>query len=249
MSAQGVFGYIIGRKKRVMCINHDADIMWQILVREIFVLLRHFGSKEAMQTAFEKIKPIKTSKPKPSASDIEKCLVFADVDGPFSEEWPTLLCHCQISYINILEAGYIVNQKDETGATFLLDFNKGSVIYSFKELHGKSTILETATMEEILVFDEMPTRSYTEIVGDMRWRFATFHGKYQQVQSEIGKLSNIVSEAKKQCSYNIEEKAQKLLEEMVAEKKQLLARRRAFYYRLKSLDLIEDDVPANSGAQ
>ena len=239
--AQGVFGYTIGRKKRMMYVYHDADLLWQILVREIYVLMKHFGSKEATQAAFEKIK---TTKNKPAASDIGKCQLFADLDGAFSEEWPALLYHCQSSYINILEAGHIVNQKDDIGASFMLDFNKGSVIYSYKELHGKSKVIETATIEEIMGFDEMPTRSYTEIVNEMRGRFADFQEKYQRIQAEVIKLSNIVAESKRQCSYNIEEKARKMLDDVVFEKKQLIATRRIFYYRLKALDLIEDDTPA-----
>ena len=241
--SQGVFGYTIGRKKRMMYVYHDADLLWQILVREIYVLMKHFGSKETLQSAFEKIKP---TKGKPVTSDLGKCQLFADLDAAFSEEWPALLYHCQSSYINILEAGYIVNQKDDIGASFILDFNKGSVIYSYKELHGKTQVIETATIEEIMSFDEMPTRSYTEIVGEMRGRFADFQEKYQRIQAEVIKLSNIVTESRRQCSYNIEEKARKMLDGVVFEKKQLIATRRVFYYRLKALDLIEDDtcVPA-----
>lgn len=237
--AQGVFGYTIGRKKRMMYVYHDADLLWQILVREIFVLMKHFGSKETMQTAFEKIKPTKS---KPTTSDVEKCQPFADLEGAISEDWSALLCNCQSSYINILEAGYIVSQKDDVGASFILDFNKGAVIYSYKELHGKSKVIETATIEEIMGFDEMPTKSYTEIVDEMREQFADFFDKYQKAQDQFVKLSNIVAESRRQCSYNIEEKARKLLGDVISEKKQLVAKRRAFYYRLKALDLIEADI-------
>ena len=237
--SQGVFGYTIGRKKRMMYVYHDADLLWQILVREIFVLMKHFGTKETMQTAFEKIKPTKS---KPTASDVEKYQPFADLEGAFSEDWSALLWHCQSSYINILEAGHIVNQKDDVGASFILDFNKGAVIYSYKELHGKSKIIETATIEEIMGFDEMPTKSYTEIVDEMRERFAEFHVKYQKAQEQFVKLSNIITESRRQCSYNIEEKARKLLDDVISEKKQLVAKHRAFYYRLKALDLIESDI-------
>jgi hypothetical protein len=87
----------------------------------------------------------------------------------------------------------------------------------------------------------MPTQSYAEIVGEMRERFADFFAKYQKAQDEFVKLSSIVAESRRQCSYNIEEKARKLLDDVVSEKKQLTAKRRAFYHRLKALDLIEDD--------
>jgi hypothetical protein len=239
--AQGVFGYTIGRKKRMMYVYHDADLLWQILVREIYVLMKHFGGKETMQSAFEQIKP---TKGKPAVSDLGRCQLFADLDDAFSEEWYALLHHCQSSYINILEAGHIVNQKDDIGASFMLDFNKGCVIYSYKELHGKPKVIETATIEEIMGFDEMPSRSYSEIVCEMRERFADFQEKYQKIQAEVIKLSNIVTESKRQCSYNIEEKARKMLDDVLFEKKQLTATRRVFYYRLKALDLIEGDTAA-----
>ena len=49
MANPGVFGYIIGRKKRLMRVENDADLLWQILVREIYVLMKHYGSKELLQ--------------------------------------------------------------------------------------------------------------------------------------------------------------------------------------------------------
>ena len=59
MGTKGSFGYKIGRKIRLMHVQYDADLLWRILVREIYVLMKHYGSKEALQTEFEKIKTIK----------------------------------------------------------------------------------------------------------------------------------------------------------------------------------------------
>ena len=53
MVTKGAFGYIIGKKKRIMIVNDDADLLWQILVREIYVLMKHFVTKEELQKAFE----------------------------------------------------------------------------------------------------------------------------------------------------------------------------------------------------
>jgi len=245
MGTQGVFGYIIGKKKRFMHVQYDANLLWQICVREIFILINHYNTLENLQIEFEKIKMVNCNTT-PKENDIEKCKIFTDSEVSVKniKAWYSLLKYCQSSYINILEAGHIVNQKDDIGASFMLDFNKGSVVYSYKELHGKSQVIETATMEEIMGFDEMPTRSYAEIVGEMRGRFTDFQEKYQRIQAEVIKLSNIVAESKRQCSYNIEEKARKMLDGALFEKKQLIATRRVFYYRLKALDLIEDDAPA-----
>ena len=111
MGIQGVFGYIIGRKKRIIHVQHDADLLWQILVREIYILMKHHGTKEALQTAFE---GIKSTKNEPKKEDIEKYKMFKDYENE-NEDWSNLLRFCQSSFINILEAGYIVNQKEEYG--------------------------------------------------------------------------------------------------------------------------------------
>ena len=42
MVTKGAFGYIIGKKKRLMTVNDDADLLWKILVREIYVLMKHY---------------------------------------------------------------------------------------------------------------------------------------------------------------------------------------------------------------
>ena len=65
MVIQGFFGYIIGKKKRMMYVQQDADLIWQILVREIYVLMNHFKSIDHMKEAFEQIKTTNNkSKPK-----------------------------------------------------------------------------------------------------------------------------------------------------------------------------------------
>ena len=146
MGTQGGFGYIIGRKKRIIHVQYDADLLWQILVREIYVIMKHYGSKEVIQTMFEKIK---TTKGTPKKEDIEKYKMFNDFENE-NGDWSSLLRYCQSSFINILEAGYIVNQKEEYGLIFMLDFNKGSVSFYGKNLDKKDEIFETTTIEEIL---------------------------------------------------------------------------------------------------
>jgi len=118
MGIQGVFGFIIGKKKRVMYIHNDANLLWQIGVREIYILIKHYGSKEILKCEFEKIKSIKEENPiKPKNSDIEKCKPFTDLEVSFKNQndWNCLLRYCQSSFINILEAGYILNTKEKNG--------------------------------------------------------------------------------------------------------------------------------------
>lgn len=237
MSSQGVFGYIIGRKKRIMHVQHDADLLWQILVREIYILMKHYGSKETLQQAFEKIKVTKNN---PKSDDIKKCTLFTDF-GIENEEWTTLLRYCQMSFINILESGYIVNQKKEYGFTFILDFNKGSVSFYSTNYDDSITNHATATIEEIIEFDDMPQRTYKDIVGEMNERFKIWYSEYSHLTEELDKLNKLKQETKKQGALNIEDKVDKLIDNIYFQRSELNRNRRVLYYRLKDLDLIEEE--------
>ena len=240
MGTQGTFGYIIGKKKRMMHVDCDADLLWKLLVREIFVLMKNYGSKEALQIAFE---GIKTTKNNPKDSDIEKLKVFTDlnVSSEKYNDWNCLLRHCQSSYINILEAGYILHKKDENGLIFMLDFNKFSVSFYGKNYDGSTKIFDTATIEEIMEFDDMPTKTYTEIVNEMTDQFQIWNDKYIKVNEELLHLKQFKQKTKTQGATNIEDKIDKMIYDVDLLKVQLQTNRRVFYHRLKALDLIVDD--------
>lgn len=239
MSSKGFCGYIIGRKKRIMCVQCDSNLLWQLLVREIYVLIKHYGSKELLQKAFEKIK---TTKNNPNRADIEKYKMFSEFENNnnLNTDWYNLLWYCQNSFINMLEAGYIVNQKEEYGLTFILDFNKGSVSFYDNRNATNQKLLETATIEEIMEFTDMPTKTYTEIVSEMTDIFTIWYNKLIKVKDELVKLDILKQKAKSQCAVNIEDKVDKLISNIEFEKRELNKKRRVFYHRLKSLDLIED---------
>lgn len=240
MVTKGAFGYIIGKKKRLMLVNDDADLLWQILVREIYVLMNHYKSKDELQKAFEKIVVAKNN---PKENQIEKCKCFADFEKNKLDNWECLLRYCQSSFINILEAGYILNEKNDlNGHIFVIDFNKGEAIYSFKDWEGKTKQLDNAKIEEIMTFDEMPMKTYTEIVTEMRDQFAIYFENITNIRNELEKLNNLLIEYKRQGAVNIEEKINKLLYEMKIEERKLHMGRRVFYNRLKVLDLIEDQA-------
>ena len=222
-----------------MSVPCDAELLWQILVREIYVLMKHYGSKESLQSEFEKIKQVKIdSKPKPS--DIEKCKFFIDSEVS-SCEWKSLLKYCEKSFINILESGYIINHKEDMdyGTIFILDFNKGSVSSYCKDINKKIQICETATLEEIMEFEGMPIKSYSEIVNEMKEGFTVWYEKNKELESEIKKLNTSKIQAKKQGDANIEDKLDKLISELEWKKREINRNRRVFYHRLKALDLIE----------
>jgi hypothetical protein len=236
---QGTFGFIIGRKKRITYIKEDTEILWQVLVREIYVLMKHFKTKEALRDAFDNIL-FTRSNPKPE--DIEKCRVFTDFNKTQESlnTWSTLLRHCQNSFINLLVSGYIIGENLEIGKVFILDFNKWSVKFYTKNLNGNITDHDTATIDEIMNFEDMPTKTFTEITSEMHEKFNRFYSKLTRVNNELEKIKNIVDKAKQQNSQNIVDQASKLLYEMRTERQKLLRGRRVFYHRLKALDLIDE---------
>lgn len=237
MPNKGSFGFIIGRKKRFSKVNDDAELLWQILVREIYVIMKHYGSdKDLMKAAFEKIK---VAKEFPKSSDLKKCKKFTNMDlnnDTDTIDWQTILHFCQSSFINVLDSGCIFLEKEEgesSGYHFEFDFNTWTARF-----YWKKDLLESATLEEIMGFEEMPTKTYSEIIGDMNERFTIYFGKVVQVEAELEKLYNLKVDAMNQCAVNIEEKLDKLIDDMKWELKQLHMGRREFYHRLKSLDLI-----------
>ena len=240
MVTKGAFGYIIGKKKRIMIVNDDADLLWQILVREIYVLMKHYKTKEDLQKAFEAIIVAKNN---PNFGQIQQCKCFTDFDNSDDDwKWNSLLRYCQSSFINVLECGYILNEKhDIYGHVFLLDFNKGIVSFFYKDCDGKDKEIDSAKIEEIMEFEDMPSKNYTEIVAEMRDRFSIFYENITKVGTEIEKLNKLLTESKRQVAVNIEEKVDKLLYEMKIEERKLNAGRRVFYNRLKMLDLIEEE--------
>jgi hypothetical protein len=240
MTTIGTFGYIIGRKKRIMRVQNDAELLWQILVREIYILMKHFGSKELLQEAFEKIKVVKSD---PKQSDIDKYKMFTNLESIDNQyNWLELLHYCQGSFINLLETGSILKQDiDELGYVFILDFNKGQVKFYNKNLHGKIEDLNSASIEEIMDFEEMPDISYDKIISNMKEKFADYYDKYSKIKQELERLTNLKNNARDQGAANIEEKVDKLIDEMNWELKVLNLGRRVFYNRLKDLDLIDEE--------
>ena len=240
MTTIGTFGYVIGRKKRIMCVQNDAELLWQILVREIYILIKHFGSKELLQEAFEKIKVVKSE---PKEADIKKCKIFTNLESIENEYgWPKLLHYCQGSFINLLEAGSILKQDiDEMGYVFILDFNKGKAKFYNKSLHGKINDLNTASIEEIMDFEEMPYISYDKIISNMKEKFTEYYNKYIKIKEELERLMSLKNNARDQGAVNIEEKVDKLIDDINWELKILNLSRRVFYNRLIDLDLIDKE--------
>ena len=121
-----------------------------------------------------------------------------------------------------------------------MDFDKGCVKFYKKFLEKKREELGSATLEEIMKFENMPTKTYNEIVCEMQSSFADFYSKYFNINEELQNLYKLKTKAKSEGAVNIEEKVNKLIYDMEWEMKKLHSGRRVFFNRLKALDLIEE---------
>jgi len=241
MVTQGSFGYKIGRKIRLMHVQFDGDLLWQILVREIYVLMKHYGSIESLREAFINLLDAK-NKPKPEA--IEKCKVFTDLEVSYKNtvDWYYLTHHCHHSFINILESGYFLNNGENSGLVFLLDFNTNSVRFYGVDYEKKTKEYEKAKIDEVMEFEDMPEKTYTQIVTEMNERFENYDKQMKEVDLEIEKINNIIKKSKELGGdENVLSKAKQLLEDMKFEKTKLNMKYRFFYHRLLALDLIEHE--------
>jgi hypothetical protein len=241
MGTQGSFGYKIGRKVRLMHVQYDANLLWQTCVREIFILIKHYGSIDLLREAFEKLKEAK-NKPKPEA--IEKCKPYTDLTVSYQKEddWYCLTRNCQHSFINILDSGYFLNNSQKSGYIFLLDFNTNSVRFYGVNYDKTEEEYETATIDEIMDFDDMPTKSYTEIITETRERAEKHSDQLNKIDNEIEKIKTLINKAKEiGATLDILQSASKLLSDLEFERNRLVSDYRYFHYRLDALNLINHD--------
>lgn len=239
---KGSFGYKIGRKIRLMNVEYEANLLWQICVREIYVLMKHYKTIDKLKEVFEQLNEAKN---KPKLSTIEKCKPFMDLKiiGEKNIEWTSLTKYCQHSFINILESGYILNNGEDLGLVFLLDFNTNSVSFYSKNINKNIIEYEKAIIEEIMTFEDMPMKTYTEIVKETRERFEKYEDRIIKVNKEMENLNNIIKTSNELCSDdNIRLKARKLIDDLNWTRRKIIMEYRFFYNRLNSLNLIDHDT-------
>jgi hypothetical protein len=242
MVTHGSFGFKIGKKTRLMSVHYDSDLLWQTCVREIYILMKHYGSIEAIKEAFTNLKDAKGT---PKKESIKKCQVYTDLKLA-NEDWSNILRHCQHSFINILDSGYFLNDGDKQGLVFIFDFNTNEAIfngYNWNPQTKKYDNIVThkkATVDEIMEFEDMPTKSLTEIMTEMNNRFAQFNSNLEKIYEEKNRIQGLINKAKELGSdHNILERAKKLMDDMDMEKTKLCVQYRIFYYRMDALNLID----------
>jgi hypothetical protein len=238
MGTQGSFGYKIGRKVRLMHVQYDANLLWQTCVREIFVLMKHFGSIDLLKESFENLQEAK-KKPRPEA--IEKCKPYTDLTDSYdTRDWYCLTRNCQHSFINILDSGYFLNNGQKAGFIFLLDFNTNSVRFYDIDCEKKVHEHEKATIDEIMEFEDMPTKSYTEIVSETRERSEIYVEKLKKIDEEIEKIQNMKKKAiELSAPLDVFQQIQLVLNDMKYERSKLEQEYSYFSHRLHILNLLE----------
>jgi exonuclease III len=87
----------------------------------------------------------------------------------------------------------------------------------------------------------MPTKTYTEIISEMRERFVQYNENYENIKEELKKLKKLKENATTQGDLNIEIKIHKLINDKEWEERKLHKERREFYNRLKALNLLEEE--------
>ena len=244
MTTTGAFGFKLGKKIRLMQVDKNADILWQICVRELYILMKHYGTCEALSDAF---KQLKDAKGNPTRTALEQCIYFQDHLYEAKEkekDWGSLLKYCQLSYINVLESGYFLNNGTKTGLVFLLDLNTYSVrLYEIDKKSGKEKEHQCATLHELLEFDDMPTITLSALLDDMKGRYHVYQAKMADINSELAKVNTIIEKTKEMGSdQNIMTKTRQLLDTLLWDKKKVDMEYRFLYNRLKTIDLIEDEA-------
>lgn len=240
MTKQGSFGYKIGRKIRLMRVDEHAELLWQILVREIYVLIKYYGSIEKIQELFTNLLE---TKHKPKVEVIEKCKIFANFNFTEKKDWKCLTRYCQNSFINVLESGYFLNNGEKIGLLFILDFNTKTVRFFSQDYDKKITEYNKASIDEIMNFEDMPIKTYKEIVTEMWNRFELYNRKITSINLEIEKINNVIKKTKKLGGdENVISGAKRLLYNMEYEKNTIVTQYRFFYHRLDALNLIEHET-------
>lgn len=243
MNIEGSFGYKIGRKIRLFHVTHNADILWQTCVRELYVLLKHYGNIDDLK---KNMKNLKIPKKMPNERDIEKLKLYMDekieIYDTSSMEWDALLKHCQHSFINAIQSGYFLNNGKDMGYVFIVDFNKEWIKFYYKKSDGKVIPYNEVTLTEIMNFDEMPTASLHDIHLQTQTQFDIYYQKRVYIEKEIQKIKNIIDKTIEMGGeQNIIQKAKTMLEKMEWEKNKILLGYKVFYNRLNMLNLIEQN--------
>jgi len=109
MGTTGLYGFILNGFYYLMYVHYDGDMSMSVMKREVYTILKHYGSIENVKKEFREIK-WRTCGLNPTKKEIELLEPWTDlqIENKTTKSWYCLLHHCQKSLIYTLEAGYIL---------------------------------------------------------------------------------------------------------------------------------------------
>lgn len=145
-----------------MHVNSNSELLWKQLTREIYVLLRHYGSSDELRKAFSNLYHPEGP---PSSFARERCKYYSDLDSSKQSynDWYCLMKYCQGSFINILDSGYFLDNGNEAGLIFMLDLDK-EIIYFYYQSETYSEIIDETSLDELMTWADMPQCSLEKLV-------------------------------------------------------------------------------------
>ena len=237
MKISGAFGYKIGKKTRLMRIDCNTDIIWQLCIKELYILMKHYGTIERLT---EQFKNLKDAQRQPTRVAIEKCKYFTNKkEGDETLTWESITSYCQSSYINILKSCYFLNNGMINGPIILLDFNTNTLKYFYKDgKTGQEKVVQSATIEEIMEYEDMPSISMDEILDEMICRYEIFETKQKSMEEEIIKTNTIIKKTNEMgADQNIITKAKKMMDTLLWDKKKVELEYKFMFRRCEILDI------------
>lgn len=252
MVNQGTIGYKIGKKKYLMNVENDADLIKQISIRELYILLKYFNNIDNLREEFSKLKIIKKNNlyKKPKNFIIDKYNIYTNFEGiNLLEElnnlnvfdWSKILNWCQLSYINIIRSGIFIDNgiDNNNNYNFLLDFNNNEIKYYKKDKDDKIVIYENIKIDLILDYEDMPIKLYNNIIEIEEERFKNYFEILLKLLREKEKIIILLNDNNNLLDNNIKNGANKMLDKLNDNIYIHHKNYRYFYNRLLNLDLID----------
>lgn len=168
-----------------MHVQYDANMLYDILIRELYILLKHYGDIESLKVIFDNIK---SANGIPTKDILNKTKYYSNfnVSNQSTSDWYCVLRNCQASFINIIDCGYILNCHDKHGFVFTLNFNNNKITFIQND-----KILYEHDIDEILKMDNMPQITYDEIINEVR---LNYNINKEQIDTKKEILNNILLE-------------------------------------------------------
>ena len=201
MGTYGFYEYIIDSKKYTAYTQFDADTMWSILSRQIYVLLKHYGSVELLKNAFKQIKIIDNTT-QPTQTEINELIIYYDpqVGTQRKNDWYCLLRKTQMNLILTLNSGYMLFEKYIPDVfLFTIDFDNNKLSFQYS---GEKK--EECNIEDVFTnITNPPTITYDEYIAEFKTQ-SMMHIKNHELISNINlNLKQLLNYVNHNCKFDV----------------------------------------------